>query len=111
MNSEQIDYLLSPQAIRERTRKLFDLAIEGKGAFKVHLDRIDPTANLVYEVIQRKYPDFEIPFHSRWSHFNVGGVNRIAELEKRFEKKNSKSAAKAKLDLVIVSVLLDAGAG
>ena len=35
---------------------------------------------LVADVTRRRYPDLQIPFHSRWRHFEAGGVDRKAEL-------------------------------
>ena len=61
--------------------------------------------------MKEKYPDNNIPFHSRWGHFNVGDINRLQELEKVLEGKDAKEKSKIKMDLAIISVLLDAGAG
>lgn len=110
-NSRDIDYLLSPVAVRERTKALYDLALSGKTHFKVHLDRLQPTAEYVLKVIRENYPTLEIPFHSRHTHFNAAGVDRLSWLEKQLSSKSALEKAKAKIDLVVVSVLLDAGAG
>ena len=49
------------------------------------------------------YPDLAIPFHARWRHFVAG--------EPRSPTGDPAERARAAFDLVIVSVLLDAGAG
>ena len=58
-----------------------------------------------------RYPDLEIPYHSRWRHFEAGGVDRKAELDDRLAELDTPARARAMIDLAVVSVLLDAGAG
>ncbi|GAB4149894.1 MAG: URC4/urg3 family protein [Cyanobacteria bacterium J069] len=105
-------YLQSPQAIRDRTQVLFDLASADKLAhFRYRGDRLQPTADYVLQVMRENYPDLNVPFHSRWRHFGVGGVDRVADLDRQLAGLDPIARAKAKFDLVIPSVLLDAGAG
>lgn len=112
MNKEEhINYLLSCDAVRERTMKIYELAQSGKTNFAVHEEKLEEVAIYVLKVIQENYPTLEIPFHSRWGHFKVGGINRVEELEANIAKDNALELARTKLDLVITSVLLDAGAG
>lgn len=106
-----IDYLLSPQAIRDRTAQVFALAEAGKTHFSVHLDKLPATCDFVMEVIQDNYPDLDIPFHSRWGHFKVGDIDRLAQFKAKIADLAPLEQARTKLDLVITSVLLDAGAG
>jgi hypothetical protein len=110
MNKE-IDYLLSTEAIRERTKKLYDLSLEGKTHFKINLEKLPEVADYVLHVIKDNYPDLKIPFHSRWGHFRAGSVERDKDFEKKLQETDSLELARKKLDLVITSVLLDAGAG
>jgi hypothetical protein len=49
-----------------------------------------------------------VPLHSRWRHFGAGGIERAALVAPDAE---TAETARARLDLAIVSVLLDAGAG
>ena len=65
----------------------------------------------VLEVIRKNYPDLKIPFHSRWGHFRAGGRDRVREFNAKFNAADPLELARTKLDLVITSVLLDAGAG
>jgi hypothetical protein len=109
--NDDINYLLSPAAIRERTGKLYKRALAGEGYFDLNEDKIEETAMFVMDVIQENYPDLDIPFHSRWGHFNVGGYHRVAALNDKIVKEDLLEKARLKLDLVITSVLLDAGAG
>lgn len=110
-SDSDIDYLLSPPAIRERTGKLYDRALAGEGFFDLDESKIEETAMFVMDVIQDNYPDLDIPFHSRWGHFNVGGHHRVAALNDKIVALDRMEKARLKLDLVISSVLLDAGAG
>lgn len=111
LNREQIDYLLSPRAIRERCQKVWELSLAGKTHFEIDQEKIVPCAEYVLDVINENYPDYDIPFHSRWGHFNAAGFNRLKVLDERLAALSGLDKARAKLDLVIVSVLLDAGAG
>ena len=110
MNKE-IDFIFSPEAIRERTGKLYELTKEGKTHFELNEDKLKETADFVLEVIKDNYPSLEIPFHSRWGHFKVGDINRVDILDDKMKDADAIEKARTKLDLVITSVLLDAGAG
>lgn len=110
-SNQDIDYILSPKAVRETTKKIFDLADSGKTHFKLNLDKLEACSDYVLDVINQNYPDHNIPFHSRWGHFNVGSKNREEELSSYIQAEDALEKARIKLDLVIVSVLLDAGAG
>ncbi|MEP0882848.1 URC4/urg3 family protein [Trichocoleus sp. ST-U3] len=110
--SEAIAYLRSPAAIRERCDRLFLLGCEDKlRYFRVDLTQLDKCADYVIGVMRDDYPDLNIPFHSRWRHFEVGNVPRLLELEQALTRLTGLEKAKVKFDLAIVSVLLDAGAG
>jgi hypothetical protein len=107
-----VDYLRSTKAIRERCGKVFELAERGElPHLRLHLHRLGDVADFVCGVIQERHPDFRVPVHSRWRHFDVGNVPRVAELEAKLGNVSADERARAKLDLAVVSVLLDAGAG
>ncbi|NJR40557.1 MAG: URC4/urg3 family protein [Leptolyngbyaceae cyanobacterium CSU_1_4] len=107
-----IAYLRSPQGIRDRCGQLFTLAQNNKlQHFQIDLDCLDRTADYVIEVMRSAYPTLQIPFHSRWRHFEAGGISRCAQLDQHLDPLNPLEKAQAKFDLVIPSVLLDAGAG
>jgi Protein of unknown function (DUF1688) len=93
--------LRTTTVIRERARYLLDRARAGDSPwFSVDDDALPVAAAEVAGVTCARYPDLRIPYHSRWRHFEAGGVDRRAELD-----------ARAMIDLTVVSVLLDAGAG
>ena len=77
--------------------------------FRIDLHRLDAAVDLVADLTKKNYPTFDMPFHSRWRHFVTDGVDRHAELTAAFT--DTMARARADFDLVIVSVLLDAGAG
>jgi hypothetical protein len=107
-----IAYLKTPIAIRHKCDRLFQLAGAGKlRYFRIDLSQLDKAANYVIETTQENYPDLNVPFHSRWRHFEVGNVPRLAELDGILAEFSALDRAKIKFDLAIVSVLLDAGAG
>ncbi|MEX0798080.1 MAG: URC4/urg3 family protein [Bacteriovoracaceae bacterium] len=108
---KKIEYLLTPKAIRERTAALFDLTLRGKTHFNYHPEKLRDVADFTLEVIKENYPDLDIPFHSRWGHFQAGGVDRNSKFNELLKDKGALEKARSKLDLVITSVLLDAGAG
>jgi hypothetical protein len=110
LSASEIDYLLSPTAIRERAEVVFDFTVKGEGHFSYHQDRFKPAVAFVHETIKTNYPDGNIPFHSRWGHFRAG-KDRTQELDQKLMSLDPLERARVKLDLVITSVLLDAGAG
>ena len=80
-------------------------------SFRVDLDRLAVTASYVADVIRDNYPGLKVPLHSRWRHFTFNGRDLWAETAGQVRWPDSKARARAELDLAIVSVLLDAGAG
>jgi hypothetical protein len=96
--------LLSAAAVRERAHEMLELALDGRvDGWRVDLARLEDAADRTAAVTRDAYPDLEIPFHARWRHF-VAGAPALPEGD-RDER------ARASFDLVILSVLLDAGSG
>jgi hypothetical protein len=107
-----VEYLRSPVAIRERAGNVLAAGLADQlEHFAVRPDRLDPVAERVVEVTRAAYPDLAIPYHSRWGHFGAGGVDRLAELDRLTAAMSAQERARTRFDLVITSVLLDAGAG
>ncbi len=107
----ELDSILNPVMIRSRAEALFRLTLEGKTHFTYHPEKLEDVSSFVLEVIQKNYPDLNIPFHSRWGHFKVGGIDRLQMIDDKIKNLSLDEQARIKLDLVVVSVLLDAGAG
>ncbi|MBT3586983.1 MAG: URC4/urg3 family protein [Halobacteriovoraceae bacterium] len=111
LSLDQTQYLLGPRAIRDRAAVLYKLVEDGGGQFSINLSKLPEVGDLVIDVIKNNYPDLEIPYHSRWNHFSAGGIDRVLEFEKLIKKNDAKEQIRQKIDLVVTSVLLDAGAG
>jgi len=104
--------LRSPDTIRARCRNVLDAGLRGELAwFSVDQDRLRDAARLTAELTRMRYPDLKVPPHSRFGHFDAGGVARLGELERALSNLAPRERARALTDLVVVSVLLDAGAG
>lgn len=101
--------LLSAAAVRERAHELLEIAIAGGLAdWRVDLDRMAAAADLTAAVVRDNYPKLAVPFHARWRHFVAGGRDLWAE---RAKPADLAELGRVAFDLVIPSVLLDAGAG
>lgn len=107
------DYLLTPAAIRERCGALLARAEAGESEhFRIVEARLDEVAARVEAITRASYPDLAVPYHSRWRHFEVGGVDRVAaSLGPRLEGLDPRERGRVQVDLAVTSVLLDAGAG
>ena len=104
--------LRSTAAVRERAGHLLARARAGESPwFEVDDVSMAIAAAEVIEVTRDRYPELAIPFHSRWRHFEAGGVNRRADLDRRLGALDPAERARTMIDLTVVSVLLDAGAG
>jgi hypothetical protein len=104
--------LRSTATIRERCGNILRAVEEGHSRhFELHRSQLDEVARRIEHVTRRNYPDLRIPYHSRWRHFEAGGVNRKAELDAQLAGRHHAAQARARIDLTLVSVLLDAGAG
>ena len=110
MISPRIDYLLSPTAIRMSCSAIYDACENGGTSFKLNPEELPRIADLVIEVMRDNYPDMKVPFHSRARHLNTGNIDRVSSLFNGTEQDPLERCRKL-LDLVVVSVLLDAGAG
>lgn len=99
-------------AIRQRARQLLSRARQGESHWFVVDDGfLESAAEEVVAVTRRRYPKLRIPLHSRWRHFEAGGVDRKAELDRLLAPLPRALRGHAMIDLAFVSVLLDAGAG
>jgi hypothetical protein len=104
--------LLTAQAVRDRAGMMLDIGLrDGLTHFTIDLDRMDGVADAVLATIRKNYPSLNIPFHARWRHFSLQGVDRWAQIADRVKWPDGAARARAEFDLAIVSVLLDAGAG
>jgi len=116
--SEQVAYLRTLPSIRERCSRVFEIAQGGRlEYFDYHPEKENDVRDYCITLIQRDYgSDFQsIPPHGRWRHFDVGGrprINRLIDSWKTAARPvDDSEICRRLLDLFLVSVLLDAGAG
>jgi hypothetical protein len=101
--------LLTAAAVRDRCGIVLAAAERGETRhFRVVMARLEEVVRRVVEITKRRYPDLDVPYHSRWRHYSAGGVDRAAQVAPRADPDET---ARARIDLAVVSVLLDAGAG
>lgn len=111
--------LLTAEAVRTHCAAVTGYVAAGDSAlFTWHPDRVHAIADYVAATIRRRYPDLQVPYHSRWRHFEAGApgekVDRWQILCERAGLSGADHCAERArigIDLVIPSVLLDAGAG
>lgn len=103
--------LRTPGAIRQRCGLIYAAAEADRlSHFRLRAERLDTAADYVLAVIRDRYPDLAVPYHSRWRHFAAGGRDRWAELTAR-SAASVDEIGRMQVELTVVSVLLDAGAG
>ncbi|SPO23201.1 related to protein urg3 [Ustilago trichophora] len=126
--SPAVAHLRTLPAVRERCTQIFNHASNHGGLtyFSYDVAREDDVADYCINIIKRDFgSDYaSIPPHGRWRHFDVGGIPRITTLLSSWAGVHPSSttennavavdrveAARRLVDLFMVSVLLDAGAG
>src|SRR5712691_8456280 len=91
------DYLLSAAAVRARCAIVLAAAERGETRhFRVAPAQLDEAVERVVAVNRRRYPALAVPFHSRWRHFDTGGINRTRLVAPGADRAET---ARARLDL------------
>ena len=109
MQPDTAEALLGAGAVRQRCREMLDACERGVlPHFVLDARRLGAAADYVADEVRRNYPSLDIPFHSRWRHFEAGGIDRITPL---LDGIDGPERARIRFDLAVTSVLLDAGAG
>lgn len=104
--------LQQPGTIRARCAAILKAVDDNVSAhFTIDRSQLEAVTDRVAVLARRRFPDLDIPLHSRWRHFEAGGVDRKAELDARLAGRSEADTARARFDLTVLSVLLDAGAG
>jgi hypothetical protein len=104
--------LLTAAAVRERAHLILAAGLANQlEYFRVDLDRLEQAADFTVAVTIKAYPSLEIPFHSRWRHFEIDRQDRWTPIAAAARWPSIAARARAEFDLAIISVLLDAGAG
>lgn len=115
------DYLRTLASVRERCYKVYDQANKGNLVyFNVDESKLETVVAHVEQVTRRRFGSDlnKIPPHSRLNHF---GGDRIPTLQRQWQQQQQQQEdphalddlelTRRFIDLVMVSVLVDAGAG
>jgi hypothetical protein len=109
---QDVAELRSPHAIRERCARVLQAGERGDLAhFWVDPERLREVARITAALTRARFPDLQIPPHSRFAHFDAGGVPRLSALERELAARDPRERARVLAGVVVASVLLDAGAG
>jgi hypothetical protein len=111
--NDSLAYLRTPAAIRERAEEMLKYVEDGRSAwFALDANGLEAAVQATLDVTHRRFPNpSDIPFHSRWRQFEAGGRDRWAALAGRLDGLPKEEIARRRIDLAVVSTLLDAGAG
>jgi hypothetical protein len=110
--NEAVRRLRAPATIRQRCGAITEMVARGDSEhFTLDRTLLPAVAQRVAALTRERFPKLDVPFHSRWRHFEAGGVRRLAELDARLNGRSQAAMARARIDLALISVLLDAGAG
>ena len=104
--------LHDPRTVRLRCASILRSVEAGLSPyFSIDREQLPALAERVAALTLKRYPDLRVPPHSRWRHFEAGGVDRKGELDALLAGRSTLDQARARFDLTVVSVLLGAGAG
>lgn len=107
-DEEIINDLRTLECVRSRCNKVFDLALRGKSRhFSVDISKMGAAVDYVLAITRKAYPTLDVPYHSRWRHFLPEDISAMSAKW----PVDAKERARRLIDLVTISVLLDAGAG
>lgn len=115
MNADEraaVRELRQPASIRIRCANIARAIEAGASSwFRVDPSALPAVVDRVASETRHNYPDLIVPAHSRWRHFEAGGIDRPARLQRLLLPLSPAERRRASVDLAVVSVLLDAGAG
>ena len=106
--------LRTTAAIRERAHALLARARRDESRwFTIGSDdAMAEATRAVVDFTRERYGSGPMPYHSRWRHLEAGGVDRLSKLDELLgPQATPRERARVQIDLVLVSVLLDADAG
>ena len=111
--NDSLAYLRTPVAIRERAAKVLKYVEDGQSQwFALDANGLESAVQATLAVARERFPNpAAIPFHSRWRHFEAGSRDRWSALAERLKGLPAEEVARRRMDLAVVAVLLDAGAG
>src|SRR5688572_4835000 len=110
--NEAVRRLRAPVTIRQRCGAITDAVARGDSEhFTLDRSQLPAVAQRVATLTRARFPTLNVPFHSRWRHFEAGGIRRKVELDAKLNGRSQAAMARSRIDLALISVLLDAGAG
>lgn len=112
-NASLLETLRDPATIRYKSQLIYQKVLDNQSPyFNLNQIKLKSCTDYLIDLIQKDYPDLKVPFHSRWRHFEVGGIDRVAQLKGHPQfPHDSIAQSRCFIELTIISVLLDAGAG
>jgi hypothetical protein len=110
--AQAVAELRNAHTIRARCENVLKAGLRGElRHFEVELGRLKAAARYTAEVTRERYPSLEVPEHGRMTHFDCSGISRTAQLMAAVSHEAQPEQARLLIDVVLTSVLLDAGAG
>ncbi len=111
--NHDVRWLSTPQSVRQSAEHIYQEIRRGHSEhFRLDEGQLFRAVDLTRAVTEAAYPDLEhIPYHSRLAHFGAGGVDRLSDFERRCAGLTPDEQLRSWFELIITSVLLDAGAG
>jgi GTP cyclohydrolase II len=95
-------------AIRQKCSQLYDLAKKGKSSFfNIDESKLHVAVDATEKSLRERYPDLKVPLHSRLRHLPRECLSQLLANWQCDKVEKTRRL----IDLVTVSVLLDAGAG
>ena len=104
--------LRSTVTVRERCRTILHAVEAGQSRhFTVNRTQLDAVADSVAQMTRHQYPDLKIPYQHAGAILNPAELTAKAQLDAALNGLDVLAKARARIDLTLISVLLDAGAG
>src|SRR5690349_2396291 len=92
--------LRDPRSIRERCQRVLEAGLRGElSHFAVDLTRLQDAAKITADLSRERYPDLKVPPHSRFGHFDAGGVPRLAGLMAQIADREPREQARILVDV------------
>jgi GTP cyclohydrolase II len=110
-NKELIKKLQKIETTRAKATSIYEMGLKDElHHFRINLDKMNDAVEYTINIIETNYPDLDIPQHSRIRHFEKFDPKFIQTFNNSF-KCSDKEKIRRMIDLTIISVLTDAGAG
>lgn len=117
INKSATQFFKSIGSVRDTTGAVYQLVKNQNEGNYYNLDKskLDQVTEYLCKIITRDYGDDydSIPPHGRWQHLNAGGHLRVEGLISKWRDSqvDEVEISRRLIDLLVVSVLVDAGAG